>query len=84
MSRAELEVASVSDGSIRIIDYSTDPPRCLPRASANGHPLYRLTQAAVRAAPDAASDKDGLYWPNRASAEAALAAAKKAAKLYKL
>lgn len=78
----KLFVESFGDGLLRIlVDNGEDEPLCLPSvAKAHGTPLWPIVQAAVNAAPDAERDEHGLGWRSKASANKALAAAKRAAK----
>lgn len=80
MSTFNLDVGEDSDGKLRIGVYWDDDrePTWLPGIAHSSDVLRPLVVAAVRAAPDAERDADGLFWPTNASQAKALAAAKKA------
>jgi hypothetical protein len=83
MSDFDLAVDGSPDGRMRIsVCWDDDrEPSWLPSIMRIGEEhLLRIACAAVKAAPDAERDAIGLYWPSKASAVKALAAAKKAMK----
>jgi hypothetical protein len=73
----KLELSHDAEGKFRIAVYvGEDEPTWLPSAARAGTDIRPTVFAAVRAAPDAESDRDGLFWRKESSAKKALKAAR--------